>query len=50
MANLMNSKEYTMRAAVILGLMISGSFFMSDKAANGNPQFATVEIQLRRVN
>lgn len=32
---------------VILGLMISGSFFMSAKAASGRPQFATTgrEIQ-----
>jgi hypothetical protein len=29
---------------VIFGLIISGSFFKSAIAANGKPQFATIEI------
>lgn len=39
-ANLINSREYTQRASVILPLMYLGSFFMSAIAAKGNPQFA----------
>lgn len=39
--------HHTHTPVVILGLMISGSFFMSAKAASGRPQFATTgrEVQ-----